>query len=292
MRPTDLTAADRYLDRITALPPAPGIATELLGIFSDPNIDIDRVVDLIRRDPSLTANVIKMCNTAYFRGAEPSNDIFEAVTRMGFYDVYRVVASLVGARAMSAWNTKGALNVNDLWGRSLASAIAAGKLAKRSDESEAVAYTAGLLHDIGMLVVASVEGVRYGELVSGAEKSGASLRDAEQEAFGVDHAMVGGQLLFRWGLPEDLTHAVGLHDEPPCVGEPFGRLTTIVQIASNLAGQMGPGGSRTQAEPSIHPAAMECLGITQEEMPALVAEIQKGLLQVMDLSAVNLDPAR
>ena len=290
MRKEDLTAADRYLDRITTLPPAPGVATELLGLFSDPNIDIDRVIDLIRRDASLTANVIKMSNSAHFRGAEASNDIFEAVTRLGFYEVYRVVAALLGARAMAMWKTKGGLNINDLWRHSVASAIAAGKLAKRTDESEAVAYTAGLLHDIGKLVFASVEGVRYANLVREASKSGTRLRAAELATFGVDHALVGQQLLSRWGLPDSLTEAVGLHDNPLQASQPYGRLTAIVQIASDLAAQTDLEGSRAQVMPSIHPAAMELLGITDDELPALLVEIQEGLQQVAGISSVNFDP--
>jgi putative nucleotidyltransferase with HDIG domain len=285
-----LAVADRYLDRITKLPPAPGVATELLGLFSDPNIDIDRVIDLIRQDPSLTANVIKMSNSAHFRGAEASSDIFEAVTRLGFYDVYRVVAALLGARSMAMWKTAGGLNINDLWRHSVASAIAAGKLARRTDESESVAYTAGLLHDIGKLVFASVEGVRYAELVREARKSATNLRDAERAAFGVDHALVGQQLLVRWGLPDNLTEAIGLHDEPPRANQPFGRLTAIVQIASDLAAQSDPEGSASQLPASLHPVAMKLLGITQVDLPDLLAEIQEGLEQVAGISSVNFDP--
>jgi putative nucleotidyltransferase with HDIG domain len=290
MRIDDLTPADRYLDRITKLPPAPGVASELLGLFSDPNIDIDRVIDLIRRDPALTANVIKMCNSALFRGAEASDDIFEAVTRLGFYDVYQVVAALLGARAMAMWQTKGGLNINDLWQHSLASAIAAGKLAKRTDESEAVAYMAGLLHDIGKLVFASVEGARYADLVRAARKSGTSLREAERTAFGVDHALVGQQLLVRWGLPGSLTEAIGLHEDLPQIGQPCGRLTAIVMIASELAAHAGSGGSLVQIVPSLHPAVMELLGITDNDVPLLLAEIQEGLQQVAGISSVNFDP--
>ncbi len=290
MRIDNLTAADRYLDRITELPPAPGVASELLGLFSDPNIDIDPVIDLIRRDPSLTANVIKMCNTALFRGAEAADDIFEAVTRLGFYDVYQVVAALLGARAMSMWKTNGGLNINDLWRHSVASAIAAGKLAKRTDESEAVAYTAGLLHDIGKLVFASVEGARYADLVNAARKSGTNLRDAERAAFGVDHALVGQQLLVRWGLPASVTEAIGLHDDPPQIDQPFGRLTAIVQIASELAAQAEPGAALAQVTPSLHPAAMELLVITDDELPTLLAEIQEGLAQVAGISPVHSNP--
>jgi putative nucleotidyltransferase with HDIG domain len=289
MKLADLTEADRYLNQITELPPAPTVAIDLLGLFGDPNIDIDRVITLIRQDPSLTANVIKMCNSPFFRGAEPSNDIFEAITHLGFYEVYRVVASLLGARAMSTWKVKGSLNINDLWRHSVVSAVAAGRLARRVEESEAVAYTAGLLHDIGKLVFASVEGARYADLVRKAEASGNSIADAERAAFGVDHATIGAQLLVRWGLPADLTQAVGFHFDAPQCGAPYERLTAMVQIASDIADQTNGGRSQAQVGPLKHPEAMEILELKDKDIPGLIAETRKGLEQVAGLSTLSFD---
>ena len=76
--------ADQYIDRVTDLPPAPTVAAELLGLFGDPNQDIDRIVELIGHDPSLTVDILRRCNSALFRGDEPASDMFEAVTRLGF----------------------------------------------------------------------------------------------------------------------------------------------------------------------------------------------------------------
>ncbi len=291
MKFADLTEADRYLNQITTLPPAPTVAIELLGLFDDPNIDIDPIIDLIRQDPSLSASVIKICNSPYFRGAEPSRDIFEAITQLGFYEVYRVVAALLGARTMSSWQIKGGLNINDLWRHSVAVAIAAGKLARRVDESESVAYTAGLLHDIGKLVFATVEGERYADLVRQSEASGGSLVEAERTAFGVDHATIGAQLLVRWGLPPDLTLAVGLHYDPPRFGAPYERLTAILQLASNIAEQTDVEGSRAQPRTSRHQEAMDLLEITENDLPVLVAQTREGLQQVAGLSMLNFDAA-
>jgi len=287
MRKVDLTAADQYLKRITELPPAPGVAAELLGLFKDADIDIDRVVHLIRQDPALTANVIKLCNSASFRGEESSSDLFEAVTRLGFYEVYRVVAALLGARAMSMWKTDGGLDIDEIWRHSVASAVAAGKLAGRSGESEAVAYTTGLLHDIGKLVLASVEGARYASLVRQVQISGTSLSEAEREAFGVDHALVGEQLLCRWGLPPDLAKAVGFHNSPPRTGEPLEQLTAIVQIASDVAHQTDLEDSPAQAILTCHPEALKVLGITEEDVSAIIAETRDDLQQAAGLSMVS-----
>jgi putative nucleotidyltransferase with HDIG domain len=287
MRKCDSTAANEYLKKITDLPPAPGVAAQLLGLFKDPDIDIDRVVHLIRQDPSLTANVIKMCNRASFRGEEPSSDLFEAVTRLGFYEVYRVVAALLGARAMSMWKTDGGLDINDIWRHSVASAVAAGKLAGRSGESEAIAYTTGLLHDIGKLALASVEGARYARLVREVQISGTSLAEAEREAFGVDHALIGEQLLCRWGLPPNLAKAVGLHNSIPGSDEPLERLTAIVQIASDVAHQTDLEDSLAQASLTCHPEALKVLGITEEDVSAIIAETRKDLHQVAGLSMAS-----
>ena len=86
---------DQYLEDVHHLPSAPTLVVELLELFKHPDRDIDRVVELISHDPSLTAEVLKRCNSAYLGGGQPADGMFEAVTRLGFYEVYcSVVATL------------------------------------------------------------------------------------------------------------------------------------------------------------------------------------------------------
>src|SRR6185295_7116319 len=141
------------------------------------------------------------CNSAALSGAEPASDMFEAVTRLGFYEVYCVVAAVVGARTMSLGKGKGDVDVGSLWRHSVVTAVVAETLARRVQEAEAVAFTAGLLHDIGKLVFASVEGSQYAGILRQTGAFGPGLADAEQAAFGVSHASIGARLLGRWGLP-------------------------------------------------------------------------------------------
>jgi HD-like signal output (HDOD) protein len=123
--------SDQYIDRVSHLPPAPTVATELLGLFGDANRDLDRIVELISHDPSLTAEVLKRCNSAALSGPEPASDMFEVVTRLGFYEVYRVVAALVGSRSMSLGKDKGSLDVGSLWRHSVVAGVVAETLARR-----------------------------------------------------------------------------------------------------------------------------------------------------------------
>jgi HD-like signal output (HDOD) protein len=150
-------AIDRYLDRVEQLPPAPLVATQLLGLFNDPDRDIDRIVELVSTDPALTAETLKRCNGTCFVGAEPASDMFEAVTRLGFYEIYCIVVGLIASRTMTQVRSKYSSDATQLWRHTVTTAVIASILAKRVQEAEATAFTAGLLHDIGKLIFISVE---------------------------------------------------------------------------------------------------------------------------------------
>jgi putative nucleotidyltransferase with HDIG domain len=290
MAPMNTDKADDYIDRIKDLPPAPTVATELLDLFRDSNSDIDRVVELIRFDPSLTAKILKRCNNTYFGNDEPSTDIFEVVTRLGFYEVYCIVAALVGASVMALGKSNHGLDIDTLWRHSVASAVAASNLARRAEESEAVAFTAGLLHEIGKLVLSSVEGAPYAKMVQENAASGTSLAAAEIAAFGVDHATIGAQLLVRWGLPNNIAVAVLFHNGASESGKPFARLIAIVQIASVLANQLGAKQPQVNGWSSRHAEAMNLLGLTEEEIPEMIAEMETEQKRFDGLCKLNFDP--
>jgi len=276
--------SDQYIDRVSHLPPAPTIATELLGLFGDADRDLDRIVELISHDPSLTAEVLKRCNSASLGGAEAASDMFEAVTRLGFYEVYSVVAAVVGARTMSLGKNKGGLDVGSLWRHTVVTAVVAETLARRDQEAEAVAFTAGLLHDIGKLVLASVEGSKYADLLKQSGAFGPGLAEAEQAAFGVSHASIGARLLARWGLPENVAAAVLHHHHgSPKAAEPFERLAATIQVANNLAHHMIDQVPQAPDLLSCSPDATALLQLTAEDVPTLIAKTQTGLQRVAGL---------
>ena len=145
---------DLCIDQVHHLPPTPTLLLELLALFKQPDRDIDQVVKVISHDPSLTAEVLRRCNSAYFSGSQPAADMFEAVLRLGFYEMYRIVVVLFGSRAMSIPNGACGIQVEALWRHSVTTAVAAGVLAEHLQEPEGVAFTAGLLHDVGKVVLA------------------------------------------------------------------------------------------------------------------------------------------
>jgi putative nucleotidyltransferase with HDIG domain len=278
-----MSKADEYIERVSDLPPAPGIAVQLLGLFDDPNHDIDQVVELISHDPGLTVAVLKRCNSAALSGSEAASDMFEAVTRLGFYEVHCVVAALVGARVMSLGKTEGKVDTSSLWRHSVVTAVAAATLAKRRDEAEATAFTAGLLHDVGKLVFASVESSTYANLIWQTGAFGQKLAEAEHATFGVSHASIGSRLLSRWGLPASVAGAALHHHSSIKPHEPFAPLAATVCLASDLAHRMIDQELQTSDLLSDRSDAMILFELTTDDIPTLIQQTQKDLQRVQGL---------
>ena len=205
---SSLNIAKRYLDGVASLPPAPMLVTELLTLFRQPDRDIDQVVQLISYEPSLTAQILRTCNSVHFAGEDPPSDIFEAVSRIGFYQVYCLVVSMFGARTKSIDGACEGLVVDAAWQHSVIVAVSAAAVADMAGLPKTVAFTAGLLHDIGKLVLASAERKTYARLIQQALSEKVALSKMERTHLGVDHAEVGGELLRRWNLPADVVAAV------------------------------------------------------------------------------------
>jgi len=274
-----LNPAKRYLDGLTSLPPAPMLMTKLLALFREPDHDIDQVVQLISYEPSLTTQIIRTCNSAYFAGEQPPGDIFDAVSRIGFYEVYCLVVSSFGAKTKSMEGVEKGVDVEALWRHSVAAAVSASVVAGESGQSKAVAFTAGLLHDIGKLVLASGEREAYARLTQRARDEGASLSALECSAFVMDHAELGGELMRRWNLPPDIVTAVRCHHQFEAA-PPYEHLTAAVQLGDVMAHELLAGDLGCTAFLTLSTAPWVVLELGPDDLPRLLAIAQDEMEKV------------
>jgi putative nucleotidyltransferase with HDIG domain len=279
--------ADRFIDRVPHLAPVPTIATELLELFNEPDRDLDRIVQLISHDPSLTAEVLRRCNSAYFAGAQPASDMFEAVARLGFYEVYCVVVSLVGSRTLALARPEGGLDIARLWRHSVATAVAAAVLARHAGEPDAVAFTAGLLHDVGKLILCAVEPACYAKLLRESGGCGAMLVEAEQEVLHANHAVVGARLLARWGLPANVAVTVLEHHRPHTSAKPFERQCAAVYLANEMAHRMIEGEGTVPESGPASSGPMGVLKLQPEDLPLLRQQMEADLARVQGLFQIS-----
>ncbi|MBI3877507.1 MAG: HDOD domain-containing protein [Verrucomicrobia bacterium] len=275
--------ADQYIDAVAHLPPSPTLVVELLVLFKEPDRDVDRVVELVSHDPSLTAEILKRCNSALLAGRGRAADIFEAVSRLGFYEVYCVVVAVFGASTRAMPGVAEGVDVGALWRHSVTAAAAASTLAEASGEAPGAAFTAGLLHDAGKLVFASVERSRYGELLKAARATKCSPVDAEKIAFGLNHAELGGRLLARWNLPPEVVAAVWHHHAPPGP-QPLQKWVAIAHLANLMAHRVAEG--REAEDPATAASSLGVLKLGAADVPVMIARTQKALERVKGLMEI------
>jgi putative nucleotidyltransferase with HDIG domain len=229
---------DSFIDKVKHLPPAPRLLPKLLSLLNDVNADNEDIVQIIRFDPALTAKVLQLCNSAYFAAAKPVADLGEAINRIGFNSIYQMVAGIVGSRLLSPPQTGYGLAQGELWKHSVVAAIASQVIAQDLNEYPDIIFTAGLLHDIGKIVLTTSMTDSYSALLSETENKQNALVEAEKNILGVDHAEIGGRLLTKWNFPQELTSAVTFHHHPDNAGENK-RLAACVFLGNMVAHFMG-----------------------------------------------------
>lgn len=272
---------DRYLNSVEHLPPAPTLLAQLIGLFRKPDRDLDEVVSLMKKDPSLAAEVLKCCNSAFFGGQEPVLDVGEAVFRIGFYEVYRLSVTLFGNSAIAGAKHCHGIQVEQLWRHSAVTAITASVIARQLGENDGIAFTAGLLHDVGRVVLALEQ--KYLGLVKEHGQFGPALNEAEKAAFGFDHGTLSARLLARWGVPAQVSIPVWCHHQKAWTG-PQARMAGIVSFSNVMAHRIDLKDSGKEAE---MPQNLELEGIDPDDLTSLEEKIRAELSRSLSLLGVS-----
>jgi putative nucleotidyltransferase with HDIG domain len=201
-----------YLNRARNLPPA-RVVPELLKLLKRPNLDSSRIVHLLAPDATLTAHVLRICNSAFYGGTTPTEDLSEAVTRVGFQGVYRIVAAASGARLLGSALPGYGMGPGELWRHSFVAATAAQIIARELGEDQNLAFTATLMHDAGKVLLSPALEAAGANLAQ-ENPVPITLVEAERKFLGVEHAEMGGRLLERWNFPPEIVSAVWFHHTP------------------------------------------------------------------------------
>ncbi len=262
---------DDYINNVRFLPAAPRVVPELMKLLNQTDVDSSKVVKLISFDPALTANVLRICNSAYFGAASPTSDLQEAVTRLGFQQVYQLVAAATGARMLGAAQPGYGLNQGELWKHSVAVAVTAQLMAKKLGDDDNLVFTAALLHDIGKIILAQALESIYPKLVKETEMNQQSLLESEKKLLGVQHAEVGARLLERWKFPPNIVSAVWFHHTPKGAGK-HQRLAAYIYMGDMIAHFMGHGYGHLPFALRGRSDALTILGLTSESIPEFLME--------------------
>ena len=217
------------------VPPFPPIAARLLVLLSSESVAIAELADLIGSDPTFSARLLNCVNSAAFGLKSAVTNVQQALALLGI-DRTRQITLTVATAAY----TQGALRSNELrrcWEHTVATAILADQIAHVSGGYTEIAYTAGIMHDIGRLGLLVAYPEEYERIIRDAADQCLDLLDFERDQFGMDHTEAGRILAERWNLPEEFRLVAGRHHDP-CEGAEVD-LLKIVHVACRLADALG-----------------------------------------------------
>ncbi len=261
----------RRLDTVD-FPAAPEVVVQLARLLAEEWVTADQLGEVMALDAGISARVLRLANSVYFRGTG-IRSIEEAVLRVGVDGVRDVVFALSLVRAFRPLH----FDYRAFWRHGLAVAQAALVLQKRALNVPTPIpelYAAGLLHDIGMVVLDRTLGAGFGGILTKARETNRPLCEVERETLGTDHAEVGGRLLEVWRMPSVLSAAVGGHHDPLVQDSHAGRFVHLADFVCNHHGVHHGTGWKPE---TTHSEVWDELGIAESELPEILTEVEAGL---------------
>jgi putative nucleotidyltransferase with HDIG domain len=225
---------NEVLQRVRRLPPLRAIVLEVLRSMEHPHANMAKLAAGISRDAVLSASTLRIVNSSFYGLPHKVESVQQAVMILGNSNLRGIIvaAALVTDYALPQ---DGPLEVRRFWLHNFSCAVWARMLSREAPLLADLAFTAGLLHDLGKLVLA----LNYAELYAGidrrAQAEGLALDVVERETLGFDHAAIGAELLAHWRLSERLVRAVAAHHSPPQPDEDA--LCALARNANQIAHQ-------------------------------------------------------
>lgn len=218
------------------LPPFPQVAIRLLQLANDENVQLHELSNLISSDPAFAGEVLTIANSLLYAPRYPVSSILQAISVMGANQLQGMCLT-VGVRAFLG-KSLNLPTMRDLWRHNLACALTAEQLASAGFMDKDIAYTSGILHDLGRFALAVIRPTEYAELLQTHCGSSASILRRECECLGWDHCDAGRHLVADWKLPADFEPIVTEHHSSRRTHGPWG-MAELIKVSCKMADAAG-----------------------------------------------------
>ncbi len=265
---------ENILERVQSLPPLPSSAVRIINLTKNPDVSVKDLETVIGHDPALAASILRQANSAYYGYARRISTLGQAIVILGFQSIHGLAMASAVAPALKKSLIGYNIDQEGLWKHSMLTAMISQRMCKRLHLAFGdTAFTAGLLHDIGKLVITLYVQEVGDFIVKKIETNHQySYAELEEKIIGYDHGVVGGFIAKQWDLPDDLIEAISHHHFPERAVE-HPKLTAVVHVANGLATLIGIGAGVDGMLNPISEHAMSILSLKEVDLEYIMAEM-------------------
>lgn len=262
------------------LPSVPATLARIIQITNSPDASADRVAGVVMLDQSLAAKVLRIANSAFYGRRVKAETISEAVVTLGFSSIRNLAASASVVDALFPKQMFPGFSWQDMWVHSVNCAVASEVIHARMTRTigAEAAFVAGLLHDMGKLILARALPERFRQVVEACRECNFTMVQAERNLLSTDHAKIGGELAEGWQFPDRLRDAIAYHHCPAdaCENEDIARAVSAANLLAKRMSKnyiMGVG-----TEISLKDVADEA-GLQVDDMNFIVNAVREKMQQ-------------
>ncbi len=249
------------LHTIKNLQTQPAVIARITQMLQNPTTNAEELGLAIRTDQGLTTRVLRLVNSAFYGFPGKIGSISHAVVLLGFSTVKNIVLT-ASVLDIFKTNSGGKFNAREVWKHSLACGVTAQCLARVVGyEFQEECFVAGLLHDIGKVVLFQLAPDDFVRVVDCADRTKTLFYDSECKLLGINHQEIGGMLIEQWRLPAKILSAVSSHHNPAAAEDDDSKLTAIVHCADIFARALGYGNGGDKKIPPISDSAWDTLNL-------------------------------
>jgi putative nucleotidyltransferase with HDIG domain len=271
---------DDVVRNLHDLPSLPAVVMELLSSIDAQDVDISVLAKKVSHDQALMAKTLRLANSPVYGLQVKVTTLSQAITFLGF----QATRNLIIAAAVTGCFAEGKCSGFDykaFWRHSIATAACARVLARRMKFNQDYAFTAGLLHDIGRLVLVTTFPEQYAQALALRRDADCELIEAERQVLGVDHVAAGIALAGHWNFSDTMRLAIANHHDPEAPGAGF--LATIVHVANAIVHALDIARDEDDLVPAVSSVAWTALGLNEESYLHVFRETE---LQFEEISSV------
>ncbi len=204
------------LDRVVELATLPTIALEVNRMLADDSVSVQQMIQVIEKDPAIVARILKLVNSSFYGFRSEINNLSHAVVILGFRALRNAVLSVAVNQTFARECKSSSFNVTDFWFHSVAVALVAQKFAEQTGIGEPEeAFTAGLLHDLGKMILVQYFPEEFALIWQEQQESGCSSFAAEKLIVETNHCQIACRVARKWLLPQSLLDVFQYHHDMP-----------------------------------------------------------------------------